>query len=147
MTTYSRFPRDPAAIRALAAEFPEPELGPRFHTPFWLIAVLDVAYNLGLALGRPLYPHYRYHSTVHPFAEYAGWLRSRPRKLLAARAAAAEKSRLQASPGSYFLVPLQLATDFQIRAHSPFREVRETVREIITSFATRRSPRRLVLVG
>src|ERR1700686_4465200 len=48
MTTYSRFPRDPAAIRALAAELPEPELGPRFHTPFWLIAAFDVAYNLAL---------------------------------------------------------------------------------------------------
>src|SRR5438874_13650785 len=33
MTTYSRFPRDPEAIRALALKFPEPELGPRFHTP------------------------------------------------------------------------------------------------------------------
>src|SRR5438034_8853994 len=57
MTTYSRFPRDPAEIRALAAEFPEPDLGPRFHTPFWLIAALDVAYNLGLVFGRPLFPH------------------------------------------------------------------------------------------
>ena len=146
MTTYSRFPRDPAAIRALAAKFPEPELGPRFHTPFWLIAALDVAYNLGLVFGRPFYPHYRYHSISHPFAEYAGWLWSRAKGWFTARAIAAEKFRLQAMPGSYFLVPLQLATDFQIRAHSPFRELREAVHEIIASFAASGSRKKLVFV-
>jgi capsular polysaccharide export protein len=146
MTTYSRFPRDPAAIRALAAEFPEPELGPRFHTPFWLIAVLDVAYNLGMVFGRLLYPHYRYHSIVHPFAEYAGWVWSRAKRLFTAKAAAVEKRRLAADPGSYFLVPLQLSTDFQIRAHSPFRNVCEAVREIVASFAASGSGKKLIFV-
>src|SRR6266566_2617765 len=146
MTTYSRFPRDPAEIRALAAEFPEPELGPRFQTPFWLIASRDVAYNLGLVFGRLLYPHYRYHSICHPFAEYAGWLWSRAKRRLTARGVAAEKSGLQAQPGSYFLVPLQLATDYQIRAHSPFRELREAVREIVASFAGSGCPKKLVFV-
>src|SRR5712692_3555831 len=146
LTTYSRFPRDPAAIRALAAELPEPDLQPRFQTPFWLIAVLDVAYNLTLVFGRLFYPHYRYHSVVHPFAEYAGWLWSRAKRLFTARAAAAEKRRLAADPGSYFLIPLQLSTDFQIRAHSPFRDVREAVHEIIASFAASGSLRKLVFV-
>jgi capsular polysaccharide export protein len=146
MTTYSRFPRDPAAIRTLAAKLPEPEMGPRFHTPFWLIALLDVVYNLGLVFGRPFYPHYRYHSIVHPFAEYAGWIWSRLKKLFTARATAAEKRRLQTESGSYFLVPLQISTDFQIRGHSPFRDVREAVHEIIASFAASGSARRLVFV-
>src|SRR5580704_1594706 len=106
MTTYSRFPRDPDAIRELARNFPEPQLGPHFHTPFWLIASRDVAYNLGLVFGRFLYPHYRYHSTCHPFIEYLGWLRSRPAKLMTARASATAKQRLATAPKSYFLVPL-----------------------------------------
>jgi capsular polysaccharide export protein len=146
MTTYSRFPRDPAAIRALAAASPEPDLGQRFHTPFWKIAALDVAYNLGLVFGRPLYPGYRYHSTCHPFAEYAGWLWSRGRRVFTRHATAAEKRRLQAEPGSYFLVPLQLTTDFQIRAHSPFRDVCEAVRAIVASFAASGSRKKLVFV-
>jgi len=146
MTTYSRFPRDPAAIRALAAELPEPDMGARFKTPFWLIAALDVAYNLGLVFGRPFYPHYRYHSICHPFAEYAGWVWSRAKRRLTARASIAQVSRLEALPGSYFLVPLQLSTDFQIRAHSPFRELREAVRAIVASFAASGSPNKLVFV-
>src|SRR5207245_3504450 len=36
MTSYSRFPRDPAEIRALAADLPEPAPGPRFPTPICL---------------------------------------------------------------------------------------------------------------
>jgi capsular polysaccharide export protein len=146
MTTYSRFPRDPAAIRALAAEFPEPDLGARFQTPFRLIAALDVAYNLGLVFGRPFYPHYRYHSICHPFTEYAGWLWSRAKRRLTARASLAQVSRLEALPGSYFLVPLQLSTDFQIRAHSPFRELPEAVRAIVASFAASGTPKKLVFV-
>jgi capsular polysaccharide export protein len=147
MTTYSRFPRDPAVIRALAAKLPEPDLEPRFHTPFWMIAGLDVAYNIALVFGRPLYPHYRYHSIVHPFAEYAGWIWSRTMQLFTESAAEAEKQRLEAAPGSYFLVPLQLATDYQIRAHSPFRDVREAVRDIVASFARSDSRRDLVFVA
>ncbi len=147
MTTYSRFPPTQSAlIRALAEKLPEPDLEPRFHTPFWLIAALDVAYNLALVFGRPLYPHYRYHSICHPFAEYAGWLWSRAKKRLSGRATAAEKSRLEARPGSYFLVPLQLSTDFQIRAHSPFRDLPEAVSQIIASFAASGSPKKLVFV-
>jgi capsular polysaccharide export protein len=146
MTTYSRFPRDPQRVCELAANFPEAELTPRFSTPFWLIAWRDVVYNCGLVFGRPFYPHYRYHSTCHPLLEYAGWLRSRPAKLLTARATAAAKRRLAAEPGSYFLVPLQLQTDFSIRAHSPFGDLRDAVRTIIGSFAGSTSDKRLVFV-
>jgi capsular polysaccharide export protein len=147
MSTYSRFPREPAAIRALAGRFPTPELAPRFHTPFWLISVLDVIYNLGLVFGRPLYPNYRYHGLSHPFAEYFGWVCSRAKRFLCQPAAARAKARLRTMPGAYFVYPLQLATDFQIRAHSPFVDARDALRQIITSFARSGSRRTLVIVG
>jgi len=146
MSTYSRFPREPAAIRALAEEFPAPDLTPRFHTPFWLISLLDIVYNLALVFGGALYPRYRYHGIFHPFAEYAGWVWSRGKRLVTGRAGAADKARLQAMPGSYFLFPLQLASDFQIRAHSPFGDVREAIREVVASFARSGSRKKLALV-
>jgi capsular polysaccharide export protein len=147
MSTYSRFPREPAAIRALAGQFPIPELAPRFHTPFWLISVLDVIYNLGLVFGRPLYPNYRYHGLSHPFAEYFGWVCSRAKRFLCQPAAARAKARLRTMPAAYFVYPLQLATDFQIRAHSPFVDARDALRQIIASFARSGSRRTLVIVG
>jgi capsular polysaccharide export protein len=147
MSTYSRFPREPAAIQALAGQFPIPDLAPRYHTRFWLISVLDILYNFGLVFGRPFYPHYRYHGLSHPFAEYFGWICSRVKRLLMRPAAARAKARLRAAPGSYFVFPLQLATDFQIRAHSPFADARDALRHIIASFARSGSPRSLVIVG
>jgi capsular polysaccharide export protein len=146
MSTYSRFPREPASIRALAEEFPPPDLTPRFHTPFWLISVLDILYNLGLVFGGVFYPRYRYHGISHPFAEYAGWVWSRGKRLVTGRAGAAEKARLQAMPGGYFLFPLQLATDFQIRAHSPYSDVRDAIRDVVASFARSGCRKKLALV-
>jgi len=146
MSTYSRFPREPAAIQALARQFPVPELAPRFHTPFWLISVLDVIYNLGLVFGRPFYPHYRYHGLSHPFAEYLGWVCTRMKRLLTRAAAARAKARLQTMPGAYFVFPLQLATDFQIRAHSPFADARDALRQVIASFARSGGRHSLVIV-
>jgi capsular polysaccharide export protein len=146
MSTYSRFPREPAEIHALAQQFPPPDLMPRFHAPFRLVAALDVIYNLGLVFGRPLYPNYRYHGIYHPFAEYAGWIGSRAKLLFTRRWIKAEKARLQADSGSYFLFPLQLATDFQLRAHSPFVEPGDALRQVIGSFAASCSERKLVCI-
>jgi capsular polysaccharide export protein len=146
MSTYSRFPREPAAIQALARRFPVPELTPRFHTPFWLISVLDVIYNFGLVFGRPLYPNYCYHGLSHPFAEYLGWVCTRAKRLVTGAAAARAKARLQTMPGAYFVFPLQLATDFQIRAHSPFADARDALRQVIASFARSGGRHSLVIV-
>jgi capsular polysaccharide export protein len=109
--------------------------------------MLDIVYNTASVLGRPFFPHYRRHGLYHPFAEYAGWVRAMPRRLLARRATAAEKARLATVPGSYFLFPLQLATDFQIRANSGFADLRDAVRLVLRSFAASGSGRRLVVLA
>lgn len=146
MSSYSRFPRDPGAIRELAERLPR--LLPMQHfrpVSFAWTAALDVAYNVAQVLGRPLYPHYRWHGIFHPYAEYAGWIVTLARYRLMRGATVAAKVRLEAEPKSYFLFPLQLATDYQIRAHSRFVDGRDAVREVITSFAASGSRRKLVL--
>lgn len=147
MTTASRFPRDPETIRTLAAKFAEPDLTPRFHTPFWRLALHDIAYNGATVFGQPFYPHYRRHGLYHPFAEYVGWVVSAPRRLATRRATAAAKAGLAGEPGGYFLYPLQLATDFQLRAHSPFTDARDALSLVMRSFAASGSHRRLAVVG
>ncbi|HEX3884039.1 MAG TPA: hypothetical protein VHW66_15375 [Stellaceae bacterium] len=146
MTNYSRFPRDPDAIRELAAHLPEPDFHPRFNAPFRLVAALDVLFTVPQVLGRPFYPHYRWHGIYHPFAEYAGWLAALVRRRAIQRSTVATKVSLQQEPGSYFLFPLQLATDFQIRANSPFADARDAVREVVASFTASGSPKKLVAV-
>jgi capsular polysaccharide export protein len=146
MTTYSRFPRDPDAIRALAEHLPMPDFHPRFNAPFPLVAALDVCFTVPQVLGRPLYPNYQWHGIHHPFAEYAGWLAALARRKATRGKTLAAKARLRDEPGSYFLFPLQLATDFQIRANSPFADARDAVREVVGSFAASGSQKRLVAV-
>ena len=147
MSTYSRFPRDPAAIRELAERLPPVDLARRFRpVSFAWTAVLDVVYNVAQVVGRPLYPQYRWHGVFHPYTEYAGWIVTLARYRLTRAATVAAKVRLQADPKSYFLFPLQLATDYQIRAHSPFADAREAIRQVIASFAASGSRRKLVLI-
>lgn len=147
MTGRSHFPRDPAAIRTLAETFPEPDFTPVAETPFHQLALRDIAYNTAAVLGRPLYPHYRRHGLYHPFAEYAAWVKNAPRRLMGRHANAAAKARLAAEPGSYFLFPLQLASDFQLRAHSPFADACDAVRLVQQSFAASGGGRRLAVVA
>lgn len=146
MTGFSHFPRVPAAIRALAPALPEPDFAPLADPLFRQLALRDIAYNIAAVLGRPLYPHYRRHGLYHPFAEYAAWVSNAPRRLMARRATAIAKTRLAAQAGSYFLFPLQLAGDFQLRAHSPFGDPREALGLVLRSFAASGGERRLVVV-
>ena len=107
MSSYSRLPRDPAAIRDLAARLPALEAKPRFPSvSFAWSAVLDVIYNVAQVLGRPLYPHYRWHGIFHPYTEYAGWIMTLTRYQVTRRATIAAKVGLEAEPKSYFLFPL-----------------------------------------
>src|SRR5437764_9673799 len=48
MSTYSRFPRVPATIPALAEQFPVPDLSPRDPTPLWLLSVHCVLYVISI---------------------------------------------------------------------------------------------------
>ena len=131
----SRFPRDPAAIRAVAAASPDLDRTPRYRDPFWRQALLDMAYHLASSFLWFLYPHYRSHLPDHPIATYLG---SGLRLLLQrrrARAATAEIVAAEARAGETFLFPLQIARDFSLRAYSRFPNLETPIREVIASFA------------
>jgi capsular polysaccharide export protein len=135
MSTNSHFPNDPQRIVAAAKGLPDPDLRPRYAQRFSAEALSDLAFNLPNVFFWFLYPHYRPHAIDHPLAEYAGWLR----KLLAmrrtARRAQAAAKALAGRKAPFFLFPLQLETDYQIRAHSPFSSQREALEHVARAFA------------
>lgn len=140
MSTNSHFPDDPEQIVAAAAELPDPDFRQRYRQSFLADAALDLAYNLPNVFFGFLYPHYRWHAIFHPLSEYGGWLKRfagarRARRRLAERLAA-----LKASGRDYFLYPLQLQTDYQIRAHSRFAGQEEAIEEVMHSFARHADP-------
>jgi capsular polysaccharide export protein len=83
--------------------------------------------------GRLRYPHYRSHRSGSILIEGFGWTwRAASARFRKARAKATLEA-LRSKP--FFLVPLQLSGDYQIRAHSPFPDMRSAASYIIESFA------------
>ncbi|GGG34223.1 capsular polysaccharide export protein [Caldovatus sediminis] len=145
---HSRLPRDPCWIREqarhLPPEPPEIDLSGRFLRR----AAEDVVYNFAALLGRRDFPHWRTHRPWHPLHEYLGWLRRGARRPVARAASAWRMRGLLGEELPYWLLPLQLDGDYQIRRHSPYQSVRQAIAEVIGSFARAAPPEaRLVVKG
>ena len=79
------------------------------------------------------YPHYRSHRPGSIIIEGFGWVWHQFTKRARARQTAAAEARLAGA--RYFLLPLQLSSDYQIRIHSPFPDMVRAADYIIESFA------------
>lgn len=140
LTGASRFPRDPAAIRRIAAASPEPDLTAWFRDEFWTQARPDIVYHMAASLLWFLYPGYKSHQPNHPIVTYLGTglrLLAQGRRTRTANEmiAAAEQH-----PGGTFVFPLQIARDFSIRAYSRFPDLETPIREVVASFAQHAAP-------
>lgn len=136
LSSFSRFPRDPQAVRAMAEGRPDPDFSPIAASSFTRYAALDLAYNLSnVFLGPLTFPRYRGYQIDHPLVEYGGWALKLAAERGTRRACDRTLAALAADPRPTFLVPLQLATDFQIRTHSPFPHLDDAVAWILASFA------------
>ena len=136
----SRFPKDPARITRLANENEAPAK-PDFKTSFAAYAAMDVAYNLSNVMAGPLfYPHYRTHALESPWREWAGWIGKALRWPRRRRALSEAEVRLASHTGAFYLLPLQLETDFQIRLHGPNEGMRGILQKVVVSFARNAPP-------
>lgn len=137
---HSRLPRNPewfiAAAKRLA---PTPSI--RFRSSFKVRALNDVAYHLA-GLANPLaYPHYRNHAPVTAPVEYAGYLKRFTLLRMRYRKQAAQRiDQLVRSGAPYFVLPLQLNGDAQIRDHSRFKDMRDVIFDVLKSFASHAAP-------
>ena len=92
-----------------------------------------------------LFPDYVHHRPL-TWLEIVPWLRSAGRKFIYAFKERGIQALLQGQyAGRYFLVPLQVHNDAQIKKHSDFASVRNFINEVMTSFA-QHAPRGKVLV-
>ncbi|WP_311944967.1 capsule biosynthesis protein [Halomonas piscis] len=141
---HSLLPRDPAWFRDAASALPRPQAPRHFTSRFKVRALHDVCYHLA-GLANPLVaPHYRNHSSLTAPWEYAGyirrftWLRYRRVK---------DHNRIRSlllSRRPFFILPLQLNTDAQIRDHSAYANMQEVIAATLASFA-RHAPSDAVL--
>lgn len=90
-------------------------------------------YLAGLA-----YPHYRTHRPGSPVSAAIGWGLKYLFGAQRERQAARTLERIKDKP--FFLLPLQISGDYQIRAHSPFPDMPGAAAYVLESFAAHAPP-------
>lgn len=96
----------------------------------------------------PLYPFYRTHRPHHPLIEAAGWTLWAANSRVERRLSRRTLAKVVAERGEHpiFLAPLQLNSDYQLRVHSPFGDMRAALRFIVKSFAKAAPPHARLVV-
>jgi capsular polysaccharide export protein len=141
---HSNLPRDPGWYRREAAGLSVGASMP-VNDSFARRALEDVLYNGAAVLGGMTYPFYRTHRPWHPALEYAGWLRRLARLAIGRIWHEHQVGSGATDQKPYFLFPLQLACDFQLRVHSPFADQSVAITRVVNSFA-RWAPSECMLV-
>lgn len=96
----------------------------------------DACYRVANAAFSPAYPNYQTHRPFKAYREYLGWIQRMPaNKLWREHWERTKIQRLIASNRAYYLLPLQLDSDAQIRVHSPFVSVQQMIVTVMASFA------------
>lgn len=135
---YSHMSLAPADILAWAKQRPagpataSPPGATGSHLP--IRGLYDIAYRLANTACCWLFPKYQTHRPHNGILEYAGLARRFGLNGWFAREARAVTKQLMACKTHYFLFPLQLNADSQIRTHSPFPDVIAAIETVLTSF-------------
>lgn len=130
---HSPMPRDPHWFRAEAARLPDIPNLPPVPSSFRRRVDETMRHLLATAIQKPLFPFYRNHRPLSSATEGLGWLLRSAVGPIERRRSQQAMERLGDKP--FFLLPLQLNSDYQIRVHSPFGDMRAALRFIIKSFA------------
>lgn len=146
---HSRMPRDPTWFRAEAARLPAIEENlPAIPASFQRRATQTIRHLWSSWLQKPFFPFYRTHRPHNVLVEAFGWAlwrmmrgfeRKRSRRTL-------DQVLDEREAHPFFLVPLQLNSDYQIRVHSPFDDMHAALRFIVKSFAEAAPPGTRLLV-
>ncbi|TXH66929.1 MAG: capsular biosynthesis protein [Thiothrix sp.] len=96
----------------------------------------DICYRLTTAAFKISYPHYKTHRPFKAYREYLGWAQRMPNnKLWRERWEHRKIQQLVKSKQAYYLLPLQLDSDAQIRVHSAFTSMQQVILTVMASFA------------
>ena len=140
---FSSLPRDPQWYLEEARALPPMPARPQISASFRRRARDAFQYYSHVQFRWPAFPFYRSHRRSALAAEFIGW--ATKFALQKARLAQAERAIEGIGSQPFFLFPLQLSNDFQIREHSPFQDMDEAVQYVLLSFA-RRAPADVMLL-
>ncbi len=114
-------------------EYPfAPEIGKTFGAR----AINDMKYRVANALLKPLFTNYQSHRPANALLEYAGWAKRMPTiKFWYSGKDNHTIQQLVTANKHFYLFPLQLDSDSQIKVHSPYFSIEQAIEEVLGSFA------------
>ena len=132
----SSLPKTREAMAAVAAKCPKPPVPRKLGNPQVYKTWLAIGHYAGTIFMWPFFRHFQTHRPQSASHEVWGWFlrvlsRSRRKKRSAKELKAAYRSR-----APYFLFPLQLDSDSQVRRYSPYSGMKEAIACVLTSFAS-----------
>ncbi|MCV0425267.1 MAG: capsular biosynthesis protein [Roseibium sp.] len=134
MSSHSMFPEDAELIRETGLQLPEIDRRPLYRYPFVNEAVNEVSYNMANVLFALAFPGYVRDKLYHPFIDY---LSNIPRMALAGRRnrrAYHVIDDIISTSLPYYVFPLQLQSDYQLRYNSQYDHIADASEEVIASF-------------
>lgn len=135
------------AARGRTDSLPPPPLATAAPASFLRYALLDIGFHAAnLAAGWLTHPRYAHHALDGPVREYAGWVGKALRFPTRRRRMRRALERIKGHDGPLYLLPLQLATDYQIRQHGTGTPLPEVASAIIDSFARAAPPDALLVI-
>ncbi len=106
----------------------------------------DIRYHAATLLLKKHFPHYQSHRPERASKEYWGWIKRLPSLFLYYNDQSKQKiNTLLKSQKSFYLLPLQLDGDSQMRIHSPIKSVSELIDTTLKSFSVH-APKNSILV-
>ncbi|MEM6846798.1 MAG: capsular biosynthesis protein [Pseudomonadota bacterium] len=145
MGAYSRFPTDRKAIERIAEDAPGVPAPTDYGHTFLNEAFYDVTTNMTQLAGYPAYPHY-WRDRRHPLQEYWYWLPQLVRRNIGQFRAPKQLERALSESMPFFLFPLQLQEDYQIRHNSHFNSLADIIYDVFSSFSKHAPPDVTLLV-
>jgi len=130
MGRLSHFPDQPEQIARIASQAGPADMVVRYPHTFWQEASNEVIYHMAAYFGRLVFPRYQSDKYYDPLFEYIMWL---PRMFRQPKTMPVRYTRDDSPP--FFMLALQLQSDYQIRANSPYTHLSEMLDQVIGSFA------------
>ena len=132
----SSLPRTREEMARLAATCPKPASPKKLGNPQVFKTWMAIGHYAGTIFMWPFFRHFQTHRPQSASHEVWGWFlrvlsRSRRKRRSAKELKAAYRSR-----APYFLFPLQLDSDSQVRRYSPYSGMKEAIACVLTSFAS-----------
>ena len=135
VNAHSSLPNDPDWYREIGPTLPRHGNGSTVGPSLRTRTLHDMRYHLSNLLYTRRFPNFRTHRPYKAHIEYAGWARRFPTLPFHERLANKTIKQLVTNKVPFFVFPLQLNADTQIREHSRFSGMEQAITTIVKSFA------------